>query len=124
MTINVSVDFAFAILCVAVAIGAALAIRYLYRPSLRAPWPIPLAHGALGAAGLAVLLLVLRKGLPPSSAGTAGFGPTAAALLALALALGLAIGLSRRRPPGLLVAIHAGLAIAGFVVLWTLVSLG
>jgi hypothetical protein len=43
--------------------------------------------------------------------------------IALALVLGLTIALFRVRPIGVLVAFHAGLAIAGFVVLWTLVSL-
>jgi hypothetical protein len=93
----------------------------------RPPWPIPLVHGALGAAGLAVLLRVWQRGLPASAAGTAGFGPAAAALLGLALVLGLVIAYvawHRNRPAGLLVAVHASLAIAGFVLLWTLVSLG
>jgi hypothetical protein len=121
-------SLAFAILCVAAAIGGGLAIQHLRRaPERRPPWPIPLAHGALGAAGLAMLLWALRRGLPPSTMGTAGFGPAAALLLGLALALGLVIlqaAWRGRRPPGVLVAIHASLALAGFVVLWTLVSLG
>jgi hypothetical protein len=81
-------------------------------------------HGVLGTAGLAALLLALRAGLPPSAMGTEGFGPAAAGFVALAFVLGLAIALFRRRPPGVLVAAHASLAIAGFVVLWTLASLG
>jgi hypothetical protein len=83
-------------------------------------------HGTLGAAGLAVLLFALNRGLPRSATGTTGFGPAAALLLGLALAAGLAIAFAavrQRRPAGLLVAIHASLAVAGFVVLWTLVSL-
>ena len=47
-----------------------------------------------------------------------------ALLLGIALLLGLVIGLRRRRPAGVLVAVHASMAIAGFVVLWTVVSLG
>jgi len=84
-------------------------------------------HGTLGAAGLAALLRALRRGLPPSATGTAGFGPAAALLLGLALALGLAIAHAarrQRRPAGVLVAIHASVAIVGFVVLWTLIGLG
>jgi LPXTG-motif cell wall-anchored protein len=69
-------------------------------------------------------LLVLRNGLPPSAMGTTGFVPAAAMLLGIALLLGLVIGLRRRRrPPGALVAVHASVAIAGFVVLWAVVSL-
>jgi hypothetical protein len=122
-----ALTLAFAILSVAVAIGAGLAIHYLRGPSLRrSPWPIALVHAALGATGLVILVLALRRGLPPSAAGTAGFGPVAAGLIGLAFVLGLFIARAAwrgRRPAGILVAIHAGLAIAGFVVLWTLVSL-
>ena len=123
-----AIDFAFDILCAAVALGAGLAIHYMRGPAVRRPaWPIGLAHGVIGAAGLAILIFALRRGLPPSAAGTTGFAPAAAALLALALVFGLVLAYAaarRRRPAGLLVAIHASLAIAGFVVLWTVVSLG
>jgi len=93
----------------------------------RAHWAVTLGHGALGTAGLGVLLAGLLQGVPPSRMGTAGFGPAAAVLLALALALGILIALAsfgRRRPAAALVAVHASLAIAGLVVLWALVSLG
>ena len=74
-----------------------------------------------------MLLVALRRGLPPSAAGTTGFAPAAAILLGFALAAGLLIAVAtyrRRRPAGLLVAIHVSLAVAGFVVLWTVMSLG
>jgi hypothetical protein len=113
---------------VAVAAGGGLAVAFLRGPAApRPPWPIAAAHGAIGTAGLALLLVALGRGAPPSTAGTTGFGPAAALLFALALAFGLAIAIAavrRRRPAGLLVAIHASLAVAGFVVLWTVVSLG
>jgi hypothetical protein len=113
---------------VAVAIGAGLAIQYLRGAGARrAPWPIPLVHGALGATGLAILLVVLDRGLPSSATGTTGFGPAAAVLISLALLLGLVIARAawrRRRPAGVIVAIHASVAIAGFVVLWTLIGVG
>jgi hypothetical protein len=124
----VPLELAFGLLCVAVAIGGGLAIHFLRGPAMRRPpWPIPFVHGMLGAVGLAALLVALNRGLPASATGTAGFGPAAALLLGLALAVGLVIAFAaarRQRPAGLLVAIHASLAIAGFVVLWTLVSLG
>ena len=108
-----------------VAIGGGLAIHFLRGPAVgRPPRPVLLGHGVLGIAGWALLLLALRRGIPPSAAGTTGFAPAAAVLLSVALLLGLAIGLRRRRPAGLLVAVHASLAVAGFAVLWTVVSLG
>jgi hypothetical protein len=104
--------------------GSALALPYLRVTAQRLPWPIRLAHGVLGASALAILCLSLYRGLPPSAMGTSGFGPASAVFIGLALILGLAVVLFRARPPGVLVAFHAGLAIAGFVVLWAVVSLG
>ena len=118
-----SIDLAFWLLLAAAVLGGGLALLYMCGRALRAPWPIGILHGALGTTGLAALLLVLRNGLPPSAMGTTGFAPAAAVLLGIALLLGLVIGL-RRRPTGVLVAVHASVAIAGFVVLWTVVSLG
>ncbi|HVC51979.1 MAG TPA: hypothetical protein VND87_08155 [Stellaceae bacterium] len=118
---------ALAIVALAALLGAVLALPFLRgRGARRVPWPVAATHGAIGAAGLVVLLLALRRGLPPSTMGTAGFGPAAALLLAVALLLGLTIAVAslRRRPAATLVAVHASVAIAGLVVLWALVSLG
>lgn len=110
------------------AVGALLAIPFLRgRDVRRAHWAVTLGHGALGTAGLAVLVAALWQGVPASRMGTAGFGTTAALLLVLALALGVLIALisfGRRRPGAALIAVHASLAIAGIVVLWALVSVG
>lgn len=119
---------AFWIACAAVAIGAVLATIYIRGPQAKpAPWGVALVHGALGAGSLAVLLLALGGGVPRTGMGTAGFGPTAAVLFALALVLGLVLAIiglwRRRRAPGALVGAHAGLAIAGFVVLLALFAL-
>ncbi|HJU16577.1 MAG TPA: hypothetical protein VJ770_08895 [Stellaceae bacterium] len=117
----------FAILCAAVPIGAGLAAAALRgAPAKPPPRLLPLVHGLLGAAGLAVLIAALHHGLPRTGMGTSGFGPVAAVLLGLAFVLGLALGaLGRgRRPPGPLVGVHASLAIAGFVVLLALIALG
>ena len=120
-----SLESAFYIVCAAVALGSGLAIQFIRGPMVRRPpRPVAAIHGVLGAAGLAALLEMLRHGLPPSAMGTTGFTPASAILFALALALGLLMALRQRRPAGVLVAIHASLAIAGFVVLWTVVSLG
>lgn len=119
---------AFAVLAAAALIGVGLVAFYLRGPSMpRLPLALPLAHGALGAAGLVLLIVVLRHGLPPTDNGTAGFGIIAAALFGLALALGLVIACVAwrgRRPGGLVVASHASVAIAGLVVILTLVALG
>lgn len=116
------------ILAAAAAIGAVLAIPFLRgKEARRLPWLAALVHGGIGVTGLAVLSAALWQGLPASGMGTGGFGPAAACFLAVALVLGLAIALAswrRRRPAGTLVAIHAGVAIAGVVLLWALVSLG
>lgn len=121
-------ELAFGLLCAAGLIGLGLALLYLRGPGGSRPHPaIAAVHGGLGAASLAVLLLALERGRPHRTMGTAGFGRTAAALLALALAIGLAIAVIAwrlRRPAGALVGVHAGLAIAGFVVLWALIALG
>jgi len=121
---NVSVDLAFWLLCATVALGSALALPYLGVTARRLPWLVRTVHGMLGTVSLGTLLLALQRGLPPSAMGTAGFGLAAAAFIGLALILGLAIVFFRVRPPGIVVAFHAGLAVAGFVVLWTVVSLG
>lgn len=118
---------AFAILCVAAAVGGLLAIPFLRGKSARrAHWAVALGHGGIGAAGLGVLVVALWRGVPASGMGTTGFGPGAAVLLGLTLALGIAIALMsfRRRPAATLVAVHASLAIGGLVVLWALVSGG
>ena len=122
-----ALDVALWLLGIAAVIGSGLAIQFLRGPAAARPnWLAPLVHGAFGAGGLAVLFVALSHGPPPSAMGTAGFGMAAALLLSLALALGLFVGYAtfrRRRPAGLLVAVHASLAVAGFVALWTLVSL-
>jgi hypothetical protein len=119
MTLNL----AFWVLGGAVLLGGALALPYLRSGVRRLPWQVRFLHGGLGAAGLALLLLVLYRGLPPSTMGTTGFGQAAAVLFWVALVVGLSSALFRVRPAGVVVALHAGLAIAGFVVLWTLVTL-
>jgi hypothetical protein len=122
------IELAFAILCVAVLSGSALAILYARGTQLSPPHrAVPPLHGALGAAALLALLLALVRGVPPSHMGTGGFAPLAAGLLAAAFSMGLALALlswRKARPAGALVGAHASLAIAGFVLLLALVALG
>jgi hypothetical protein len=122
--------FALLLLAAAAALGAGLAIRRMARAGQAlAATPLPasvaLLHGVLGALGLAALLAALGRGVAATGMGTAGFGPLAALLLGLALVLGLALARrsGRRRPPPLLLETHAGLAIAGLVLLLALVAL-
>lgn len=123
-----TIELALAILCVAALIGAALALGYMRRPAARTAHPaLPACHGVVGAAGLAVLLAALGRGLPRRAMGTGGFGRISAALLALALVFGLGIAWASwrgQRPAGALVGAHAAVAIAGLVVLWALLALG
>jgi|SRR5215469_5384135 len=120
--------FAFSVLAVAAVIGAGLAVLYARGPSApRPPMVVPLVHGGLGAVGIALLIAALNGGLPRADNGTGGFGLVAGVLLGLALAFGLLIAYASwrsRRPSGFVIATHASIAIAGLVVLLTLVALG
>ncbi len=118
---------ALSLLCAASLFGCGLAVLYIKGARANsAPGALAIVHAALGAASLAVLLLALRRGLPASGMGTAGFGPIAGGLLALAFGFGLVLacaGWRHRRPAGALVGTHAGLAIAALALLLTLVAL-
>lgn len=117
---------AFALIGAAAPLGAGLALIHLRGPRARPPRrAAALLHGALGGAGLAALVMALRRGLPPTGMGLSGFGAIAAGFLGVAFALGLALFVSgrRRRPSGALLAVHASLAIAGLVVLLALFAL-
>jgi hypothetical protein len=116
---------ALALLILAAAPGVYLVACYLRRRS--SGRAVRLLHAGFGIAGLGALLVSLQTSGPASHMGTAGFAPTAAILLTLALLLGLALARAfwqRRRPNELLVGFHAGLAIAGLVVLLALAGLG
>jgi hypothetical protein len=116
--------FALALLFAAAAFGGTLAVLYLCGKP--APRPASVVHAAIGAASIAALLLALSRGIKRTGMGTAGFGPTAAVLLALALLFGLRLAWMawrQRRPSEILVFTHAGLAVAGLVLLSALVAI-
>ncbi len=74
----------------------------------------------LASIGIVLLALALRGARPGIVTGTAGFGVIAAALLAAAAVVGIVmlfLHYRRGRVPGMLIGIHATLAVAGFVVL-------
>jgi len=112
---------ALTIVTVAVLLGAALAVMYLRTGGAVAPpWTLAALHGLLAVTGLGCLLLALRGPPRGLAQGTAGFGTIAAVLMAAAAVLGVgfvAARLRQRRLPGLLIGIHATLAVSGFVIL-------
>ena len=118
----------FLLLLIATALGTALAALHLRTGISKPPRrPLGALHGLLGVVGLGALLLALRG--PPRGAamGVGGFGRIAAALLAAAVLAGLAVLIARwryRRVPGLVIGIHATIAVSGVVILaaYTLVG--
>ena len=118
----------FIVLLIVSLVGTALAAPHLRAGNPGPPrWPLGAAHGLLGIAGLAALLLALRGPQHGVAMGVGGFGRIAAVLLTAALLAGLAVLTTRlrhRHVPGLLIGIHATLAVSGVVVLaaYTLVG--
>lgn len=112
---------AFASLAAAVLIGAVLAVWELRANSAAAaPAALKALHGAFALAGLTCLLLALRGPPRGDTKGTGSFGLIAAVLIALALLLGgaiLAAHLRKKRHAGLLIGVHATLAVSGFIIL-------
>jgi hypothetical protein len=112
---------AFAVLAAAVLLGSMLAVMHLRTDGAVAPSRTFAAlHGLAAITGLGCLVLALRGPPRGLAQGTAAFGMIAAALLAAAALLGAAFlvaRLRRRRLPGLLIGIHATLAVSGFVIL-------
>jgi hypothetical protein len=107
-----------------VAAGSTLALWHLRAADRTSPPPLVagIAHGVVGAVGLAVLLLALQGPARGISAGVGSFGTMAAALLAGALLSGVVMLFLRRKR--VLMAIHAGIAITGYVLLLAWDSLG
>lgn len=104
--------------------GIGLCCFYLLERPIRG-WArlASIVHGMAGAAGVAVVIVAIgQAAIDPQ-----GFGRLAASLLAVTLLGGLAVAaaaLRRRRPAGLLVAVHATLGVAGLVILAAYVSIG
>ncbi len=91
------------------------------------PWPIGALHGILALAGLGCLALALRGPARGVQQGTASFGLIAAVLFVLAALLGaklLAARLFGKQIGGGTIAIHATLAVSGFVILAAYVFAG
>jgi len=112
---------AFFTLAAAVLLGTALAFLYLRAETgLPVPRLLAILHGLLGIGGFSCLLLALRGPSPGLDPRNGSFEVMSAILFALAALVGVAIfttHLVERRRAGTLIAIHAMLAVSGFVVL-------
>jgi hypothetical protein len=118
---------ALAILAIAVLLGCLLAILYLRADGAAAPWPLAAFHGFVAVVGLFCLALALRGPVRGVEQGTADFGIYAVTLIGAAALIGVLLFVShilKRRIPGLLVGIHATLAIGGFAILAAYIFVG
>jgi hypothetical protein len=110
----------FTLLLTAAALGSVLAALSL-RPGLPPPAPMyGVLHGCLGAGGFVALLIALRGPPRGVAMGVGSFGALAAVLLGVALLAGLimlAVRARVRQVPGLIIGIHATIAISGIVIL-------
>ena len=112
------------ILTLAAAAGTVLALWHLRATAAQQRPPIAagIAHGSVGAVGLAVLLLALRGPARGVDAGAGSFGTLAAVLFAGALLTGVLLLVGRRKV--VVMTIHAGIAITGYVLLLAWNALG
>jgi hypothetical protein len=110
-------DAAFWILGITVAVGLAISCFYLLEQPIRglARW-VSVGHGLLGVTGSVLFFTVMAIGAPDRS----GMGQVATSLLIGTLTGAAVVVLAqvrRRRPSGLVVALHATLGVAGYIVL-------
>jgi len=108
-------------LLIAILFGSWLAVLHFDgRPPERAPWPLALMHAGLALTGFALLAVTLGGPVRGADQGMAGFGITAAGLLAVAALIGGQIFVRfrlRKKSAGALVGIHAAVAVSGIVIL-------
>jgi len=114
---------AICLLTLVVAAGAVLALLHL-RGTVRPPLVAGISHAAAGLVGLFLLLPVAFGPPRGTDAGAAAFGPVAGWLLSGALLTGLLVLLRRRNGPSVMMAIHAGIAISGYVILLAWYAVG
>ena len=119
---------AFIILGVVVLLGSVIAVLHLrVNAATMPPWPLAALHGLLAVGGLCCLALALRGPPRGLDQGTASFGIIATALITLAALVGaglLATHILKRRIAGIMIGIHATLAVSGFVILTAYVFAG
>jgi len=111
-------SLSFLLLTAAALIGGILSASHL--KGGRPAWPWGALHGVVATLGLVTLLLALRGPPRGVAMGVASFGVIAAGLAGTALLVGLGILLARtrrRQVAGLLIGVHATVAIAAVVIL-------
>ena len=117
------INIAFWVLAATVAAGIGLSCCYLAeRPILGATRWVSWAHGLAGTSGVCLLIVHVWSSTPDP----AGFDRVAAWMLGLTLAGGALVVVAqmrRRKPSGLLVALHAIVGVGGFVILTASVAL-
>jgi hypothetical protein len=118
----------FTILGAAVLLGAVLGALHLRAEGAAMPaWPLGGLHGLIALVGLGCLVVAQGGPARGFSTGTESFGRYSASLLVIAALLGggiLTFRLRKRRIPGVLIGVHATLAVSGFVFLAAYVLLG
>lgn len=119
---------ALIILAAAVVLGTALAVMRLWtQGAATPPWPLADLHGLLAVGGLCCLALALRGPPRGLDQGTASFGIIAFTMMMLAALLGaglLAARIRKRRIAGIMIGIHATLAVSGLAILAAYVFAG
>ena len=101
-------------------VGSILAVLHLWRERPAIPPWLSALHGVLAIGGFIVLVLALRGPPRGAASGASAFGPIAAVLAAVALIAGAATLAARlRKKPftGILVGVHATVAVSAFVIL-------
>lgn len=112
------------VLTLTVGAGTILAFWHL-RSTGNTPLPplaAGIAHGVVGATGLVILLLALRGAPRGVDAGVGSFGTMSAVLLAGAVLTGIVMLILRRK--SVMMTIHAGIAVSGYVLLLAWDALG
>jgi hypothetical protein len=100
---------------------------HLQTESSTPPWSLAALHGLLAIGGLSCLALALRGPPRGLDQGVAAFGIIATLLITLAALIGVALLAARifkTRIAGIMIGIHATLAVGGFVILAAYVLLG
>jgi hypothetical protein len=112
---------AFIVLGIAGLIDSLLAILHLRTDEgATPPWWLSVLHGLLAIFGLCCLALALRGPTRGLDHGTASFGMVATVLIVLAALAGVGLFVARafkKRITGVMIGVHATLAVSGFVVL-------